>query len=131
MDAPIEETANKTFGELHFLAGNHRHDRGEELIFQWRQRVAAIIPESERTTPVPLEEDTGATAAAAMCAKLGALHADYLGSDQAQADFTNIITKQRKLVRNVAFTEVKVGAAIGDTHARVSGALVTFHRLQL
>jgi hypothetical protein len=53
MDAPIEETANKTFGELHFLAGNHRHDRGEELIFQWRQRVASIIPESERTAPVP------------------------------------------------------------------------------
>jgi hypothetical protein len=25
----------------------------QELIFEWRQRVAALIPEPERTTPVP------------------------------------------------------------------------------
>eukprot|EP01047_Picozoa_sp_COSAG01_P078853 COSAG01_NODE_14730_length_1417_cov_1.927921_1_plen_244_part_01 len=51
MDAP--ETANDRFGELHYLAGNHRNDAGEELVFKWRQRVAALIPESERTTAIP------------------------------------------------------------------------------
>jgi hypothetical protein len=91
-------------------------------------RPCCLLNTEQYWRSTPISQIVYGGDAGGLCAKLGALHADYLSSDQAQADFTNIITKQRKLVRNVAFTEVKVGAAIGDTHARVSGALVAFHR---
>ena len=49
MDAP-EHT---TISELIHLAGSHSTDEGEEAIFRWRQRVAEIIPEDQRTKSIP------------------------------------------------------------------------------
>ena len=53
MDAPEHSGTVDDLRELIRLAGNHDTDEGEEMIFRWRQHVAALIPEDHRTKPIP------------------------------------------------------------------------------
>ena len=80
----------------------------------WQQTPLNDIVVTGGTQPIP--------------AVLGAFYTEFQASDQSQASFGRIITKQRKYTRNLIFMEASYGVATGIAD-KISGARVIAVRI--